>query len=205
MILVDARGERCPIPVIKTKKALEELHGAGELQVLVDNEAASENVRKLAEGSGASCTIEKESATEYRIKINVSKTGSLEPGQVPECCPCSSEKVSDGMLVIISSDRMGEGDDTLGRLLMRSFLYTVTQLDPLPGTVLFYNGGARLTVTGSECLEDIRYLESQGVEILTCGTCLNHLGLTEQLEVGAITNMYTIAEKMAGADKVIHP
>ena len=110
-----------------------------------------------------------------------------------------------GQIVALSSDHMGEGDDVLGRLLMKGFIYALTELDKLPETILLYNGGARLSVEGSESLEDLKLLESQGVEILTCGTCLNHYGLSEKLSVGSVTNMYAIAEKMTSAESVVKP
>ena len=88
---------------------------------------------------------------------------------------------------------------------MKGFLFAVSQLPELPKTILFYNGGAKLTVEGSDSLEDLKKMEAQGVEILTCGTCLNFYGLTDKLAVGSVTNMYTIVEKLAGAGKVIKP
>ena len=81
----------------------------------------------------------------------------------------------------------------------------MTQLDVLPKAMLFYNGGATLTAEGSDSLEDLKLLESQGVEIMTCGTCLDYYGLKEKLAVGTVTNMYSIVETMAGASKVIKP
>ena len=100
---------------------------------------------------------------------------------------------------------MGRGSEELGRTLMKGFLYAVSQLPQLPSAMLFYNGGAKLTTEGSDSLEDLKNLEAQGVEILTCGTCLNYYGLTEKLRVGGVTNMYAIVEKLAGAGKVIKP
>ena len=88
---------------------------------------------------------------------------------------------------------------------MKGFLFALSQLESLPQTILFYNGGAKLTVEGSGSLEDLKAMEAQGVEILTCGTCLNHYGLTERLAVGGVTNMYAIVEKLAGAEKVVKP
>ena len=108
-------------------------------------------------------------------------------------------------MVAVDTDVMGRGSDELGRTLMKGFLFAVSQLPVLPKTVLFYNGGARLTVEGSASLEDLKNMEAQGVEILTCGTCLNHYGLTDKLAVGGVTNMYTIVEKLAGAGKVVKP
>ncbi len=109
------------------------------------------------------------------------------------------------LVVAVDSETMGRGSDELGKLLMKSFLFAVSQLPRLPRTVLFYNGGAKLTVEGSESLEDLRNMEAQGVEILTCGTCLNFYGLAEKLAVGGVTNMYAIVEALANAGKVIKP
>ena len=106
---------------------------------------------------------------------------------------------------MISADHMGEGDEELGKVLIKGFIYALTEQDVLPQTILFYNGGAKLTCEESPTLEDLKSLEAQGVEILTCGTCLNHYGLTDKLQVGSVTNMYVIAEKMLGAGNVVKP
>ena len=100
---------------------------------------------------------------------------------------------------------MGTGAEELGKTLLKAFVFSLTQQDKLPKTILFYNGGASLTCEGSPMLEDLKALEAEGVEILTCGTCLKHYGLMEKLMVGKVTDMYTIAERMTGADKVIRP
>ena len=108
-------------------------------------------------------------------------------------------------VVVVSSDRMGEGNDELGKVLMKGFIFAVTQLDTLPKTMLFYNGGATLTAEGSDSLEDLKSLEAQGVEVMTCGTCLDYYGLKEKLQVGTVTNMYSIVETMANAGRIIKP
>ena len=194
MIKVNAIGDVCPIPVVKTKKAMQELNGAGTIEVLVDNEIAVTNVTKMASAAGGSVTSEKVAEKEYKIVIEVS-------GENTACEACEEEN----MVVVISSDRMGSGNDALGKVLIKGFIFAITQLDKLPKTMLFYNGGATLTAEGSDSLEDLKHLEEQGVEILTCGTCLNYYELTDKLQVGSVTNMYTIVEKMAGADKIIQP
>ena len=108
-------------------------------------------------------------------------------------------------VVVVSSKTMGEGDPELGTALMKGFLYALGQQEELPATILFYNGGASITCEGSVSLEDLKSMEAQGVEILTCGTCLNFYGLTEKLAVGGVTNMYSIVEKMTGADLIVKP
>lgn len=194
MIKVNAIGDVCPIPVVKTKKAMQEAVGAETIEVLVDNEIAVANVTKMATGAGANVTSEKVADKEYKITIEVS-------GEAAACEACDEEN----LVVVVSSDRMGVGNDDLGKVLIKGFIFAVTQLDKLPKTMLFYNGGATLTAEGSDSLEDLKHLEEQGVEILTCGTCLNYYGLSDKLVVGSVTNMYTIVEKMAGADKIIRP
>jgi selenium metabolism protein YedF len=107
--------------------------------------------------------------------------------------------------VAIGSDKMGEGNEELGKVLLKGFIYALTQLDTLPDTMLFYNGGAKITTEGSDSLEDLKSLEAQGVEILTCGTCLNYYNLSDQLKVGSVTNMYAIVETLSNADKILKP
>lgn len=194
MIKVNAIGDTCPIPVIKTKKAIKEADGQGIVEVLVDNEIAVQNVTKMANNEGGQVTTEKISEKEYKITIHLA-------GEVKACEDCEEEN----LVVVISSDRMGAGNDDLGKVLIKGFIFAVTQLEKLPKTMLFYNGGATLTAEGSDSLEDLKHLEEEGVEILTCGTCLSYYNLSDKLKVGNVTNMYTIVEKMAGADKIIQP
>lgn len=194
MIKVNAIGDTCPIPVIKTKKAIAEAAGQGTIEVLVDNEIAVQNVTKMAESEGGKVVSEKVAEKEYKITIEL--LGEAKAAEAAE---------EENLVVVISSDRMGSGNDALGKVLIKGFIFAVTQLEHLPKTILFYNGGATLTAEGSDSLEDLKHLEEEGVEILTCGTCLNYYNLSDKLQVGSVTNMYTIVEKMAGADKIITP
>ena len=198
-ILVNALGEQCPIPVVKANRALRAMTEPGTLTVLVDNPIAVENLKRMA--LAMPCSVESRSEKEFAVVITVSAPVGDAPLEEPPVVACAAPTT----VVAVDSDTMGRGSEELGRVLMKGFLFAVSQLSPLPKTVLFYNGGAKLTVEGSASLEDIRSLAAQGVEILTCGTCLNHYGLTEQLAVGSVTNMYTIVETLAGAGKVIKP
>lgn len=200
MIKVNAIGDNCPIPVIKTKNAMKELTGPDTIEVLVDNEIAVQNVTKMAQSTGAKVTSEKRAEKEYRILIEMEGA----PAVAEEKVSCVPDKRGN-TIVVVSSDKMGSGNEELGKVLMKSFIFAVTQLEELPKTMLFYNGGATLTTEGSDSLEDLRSLEAQGVEILTCGTCLDYYGLKEKLAVGTVTNMYSIVETMEQAYKVIRP
>ena len=199
---VDARGEQCPIPVVRTKKVLDSILGDAELTVLVDNETAVQNLTRMGKHAGAQVLSEKKSDNEFQVVIRVKDRKPTEGGEeTAECIP----DVKGDFVIAVDTAIMGRGNDELGKVLMKGFIFAVTQLEKLPKTILFYNGGATLTTEGSDSLDDIKSLEAQGVEIKTCGTCLNYYGLTDKLKVGEVTNMYDIVETLAKASKVVKP
>ena len=201
-IKIDAMGLACPLPVVKTIKALEALTGPAALETHVDNETAVQNLTRLAAGRGLPVRSEKLGEGHFVVTMEADPAAAPAGAEAPAACVPDRRS---NTVVAVGSDAMGLGSEELGRTLMKGFLYALTQLDELPKTLLFYNGGARLTTEGSLSLEDLRSLEAQGVQILTCGTCLNYYGLTEKLAVGGVTNMYSIVETLAKADKVLKP
>ena len=184
MIKVDAMGDTCPIPVVKTKNAIKELKGSGEVQTLVDNEIAVQNLTKMANQKGYGVKSQKLGEGKYEVTMTISD-GNAD--------------------TIATTGDSADGDEVLGKILMKGFIYALSQQEELPATILLYNGGAKISCEESPSLEDLRSLEAQGVEIPTCGTCLNHYGLTDKLKVGDVTNMYVIAEKMTQADLIVKP
>lgn len=200
MIKVNAMGDPCPIPVVKTKNAIKELGGSGQVETLVDNEIAVQNLTKMANQKGYKVASEKLGDNRYKVVMTIGEAAAEEKKD-DICVP----DMRGNKLVVISSSHMGSGDDELGAVLMKAFIFALTQQDELPSAIVFYNGGAKLTCENSPTLEDIRSLEAQGVEIMTCGTCLDHYGLSGKLMVGSVTNMYAIAEKMMGAGLIIRP
>lgn len=202
-VQVDAMGDACPIPVVKTLKALRELVGAGTIVTLVDNEVAVQNLTRMAHEKGCEVASEQLGEKRYRVTLTVPEGVEVADGEAEAAtCLVPAER---NLVIQVSSDAMGAGSDELGRNLMKAFVYAVTQQDELPATMLFYNGGARLTCEGSSCLDDLKALADQGVEILTCGTCLNHYGITDKLAVGEVTNMYVICQKLEQASHVVRP
>lgn len=196
-LVIDAMGDKCPVPVVKAKKALGTMD-TGTVEVHVDNETSVTNLKSLAKSLG--CEVSDKTIAEgAEYHVFITKT---EASASAEEVASSTEKKR---VVVISSQVMGSGDDTLGASLMKAFIFSLTQQDALPDTVLFYNGGAHLTCEGSPCLEDLEALEKADVEILTCGTCLKHYGLDDKLAIGGVTNMYVIAEKQLKADVVVRP
>ncbi|HHV57415.1 MAG TPA: sulfurtransferase-like selenium metabolism protein YedF [Firmicutes bacterium] len=198
---VDARGLACPLPVIRTKKAIEALT-AGKVVTIVDNPVARDNVAKLARSLNLPVAVAVEG---NNFVLTITKEGALvEPAPGPETAAVAqAERSGRGTVVLVLSDAVGRPAEELGHILTKSFFYTLTESTPAPAAVILMNGGVRLSTEGSEVLASLKTLEKQGVEILSCGTCLDYLKLKDKLAVGNISNMFTIVEKLLGAEKVV--
>ena len=190
MIKVDAMGDTCPIPVVKTKNAIKELKGSGEVQTLVDNEIAVQNLTKMANQKGYGVKSQKLGEGKYEVTMTISDGNA-------DAITTTGDSAEEEQIVCYPDARK--------KNTVEGFIYALSQQEELPATILLYNGGAKISCEESPSLEDLRSLEAQGVEILTCGTCLNHYGLTDKLKVGDVTNMYVIAEKMTQADLIVKP
>lgn len=196
MKLVDARGLACPQPVILTKKEAD----SGELKitVIVDNDTAKQNVIKF--GTNLQYNISTENKDDG-IYLTLSKTGD---GDVmKEVATVTVKENSNKSGYLITTDKLGKGSDDLGKILMKSFLYTLSETKPYPDFLIFLNSGVTLTTVGSDSLEDLKKIESVGVKIVSCGTCLDFFEVKSNLEVGSISNMYDIVEIIAESNKVI--
>ena len=200
--IIDCKGMACPLPVVNAKKAADELQSGDVLTVLVDNEIAVQNLQRFASGRGYSAKGEKKADNEYAVVIAISG-GEAAPAEEEILCAVDSRRK--GMLVVLSANTMGTGDAKLGTSLMKAFVFALTKQDQLPETILCYNTGAYLTCEGADTLEDLKLLESEGVTILTCGTCQDFYGLKEKLAVGGVTNMYDIVERMEKAASIVKP
>jgi len=190
---IDCRGMACPQPVITMKKVLEESEDK-EFILIVDNPAARDNVERFAQSQGAVVDIEEKEKDFY---LHIQK-GS-------RCNLASSVQKAEKVVIYINSNLLGIGEEALGTILMRAFLKTLLDLKPIPSKVIFINSGVRLTTEGSEVLETLKAISEQGVEILSCGTCLDFYGLKEKLKAGVISNMYDIAQSLVEADRLIRP
>lgn len=193
---VDARGLTCPKPVIQTKKAIEELSENGQVTTIVDNEIAKENVTKYAKSLNLNYQV-REVDGFFHIDIYKDEL-TLSSEALPQPKPKMGEQV-----ILVGKDKLGEGNDQLGEVLIKGFFYTLTEMEPYPKAILFLNGGIKLTIESSPILEHLRTLEMQGVQVLSCGTCLDYYNAKDQLAVGGVTNMYTIVEHLNKAKNVI--
>ena len=195
MIKVNAIGQTCPIPVIMTKNALKEIT-EGSIEVSIDNKISKENIEKFSKEMGFSFTTREENGI-FFIQINkiINETSSNS----------STSNDENNTIIVIASDKMGDGETALGETLMKGFIYTLTEMESLPKAILFYNKGVFLTASNETTIKDLRILEERGVEILSCVACLNFYHLENNIDVGSITNMYNIIEKQMKANKVIRP
>lgn len=198
MYKIDAIGKACPLPVIETKKALKE-HEA--VETLVDNEIATQNLKKMADQLGYIYQMEPVD-DHYRVKISKGNGESVDVEEVEEAPEIVT---SEDYIVVVDTNIMGRGSDDLGKNLLKMFIYSLTEQDTLPKQIIFYNGGVSLVTEDSDSLEDLQALADQDVEIYACGACLNFFELTEKVAIGEITNMYRIVEMMRQAPKVVKP
>nr|WP_315084796.1 sulfurtransferase-like selenium metabolism protein YedF [uncultured Lachnoanaerobaculum sp.] len=205
MIKVNAIGDACPIPVVKTKNAIRELGGSGVVEVSVDNEIAVQNLLKMAKQKEYEASFEKKSNTEYIVTVNVNGGEASESKPVTKTSVKSDEIKLKETIVVIDSDKMGDGDEEFSKTLLKGFIYALSSQDIPPAKILFYNTGVRITTEGSASIEDLKVLEKAGAKIYSCGACLNNYGLSEKLLVGEVTNMYDIVSYLMEADLVIRP
>jgi selenium metabolism protein YedF len=201
MTLIDALGMPCPIPVVKAKKALQELpETGGQVQILVDNTIACENLAKMAMGLGYTYALEPQA--EQRFAVTLTSGGGSAIADEPCCVPAVSS--GEGLVVSIGQNTMGKGSDELGAILIKGFVFSLTQLSPPPAAVLLFNSGVHLAVEGANTAEDLQMLADLGARIRICGTCADYYNVKDALAVGEVTNMYGIVEELAAAARVIN-
>ncbi len=201
---VDCRGLKCPEPVLRTKKALDE-EGAGAVEIIVDSETARENVLRFIRSRGIAPGWEEKDGFYYlQAPVAPGKTGEAQPsaGELPADAE-NAAGIEKNTVIFISSDRLGNGSEELGLLLMRNFIYTLVQGEKNPGAMVFMNAGVKLTIRESSVRDELQALQERGVQILVCGTCLDYYELKEIHCYGQVSNMYDISELMLSTVKVL--
>lgn len=195
---LDCRGLACPAPVLQTKRTIEK-ENLSEIRIIVDNQAAKENVSRFLGTQKFEVDVEQR-GTDYYV---TGKRGTGATVSEPPAAP-RPDKDKRKIMVMIATDRMGYGDDMLGKLLLINFIKTLAEMGDELWRLVFVNNGVKLTVGGSEVLGVLKVYETEGLNILVCGTCLNHFNLLDRKEVGETTNMLDIVTAMQLADKVIN-
>ena len=192
---IDAKGKNCPMPVIMAKKEIDT--GVKFFDIEVDNKIAVENLKKLANSQGFTTTIEE---NDGNFRVNFSN-GCEECEEV--LAKVEGKKPLGNWSIFINKEIIGAGNEELGQSLMKMFIYTISEGEDLPKSILFMNGGVKVPSLNEQGIEHLKVLQDKGVELLVCGACLNFYGLEDKLEVGKISNMYEITNAMKEASKVI--
>jgi len=208
MIVVNATGRACPESVAMTRVALDK--GAEELEVLVDNPEAATNVKRLLEGRGFRVLLQDDDG---RLKLTAGRktepsvSASQAPApQVPAPVPVAPMPVprpAEGMAVLITGKTLGGNDEELGEILVKGFLSAFSQLDVPPRTVALINEGVKLALFDSSSCDHLKNLERKGTNILVCGTCVNHFGITDSVGAGVISTMFEIVEALNGSGRIL--
>lgn len=202
---IDARNLKCPKPVVLTLEALPKLKDGESLDILVNDNVALSNLMRLAASKkldfyanqqGADTVIKLVPRADSEIGSDTAAEEAQAFCDVPAAAPAAPT------VIAVDTDTMGRGNEELGHILMKGFIYALAHQEKVPDTMLFYNGGAHLTCEGSESLDDIKELAARGTKILTCGTCLDFYGIKDKLAVGEVTNLYAIAEIVSGCEGV---
>ena len=202
--ILDCMGMACPLPVINAKKAIEAFTEDGTLSVKVDNETAVQNLTRLGEHYGFAVSSEQGGEKDYTVVMQV-KAGAAKAAEIPVEAVSCAVPAKGGKVVVLSSNTMGNGDEQLGKKLMKAFIFALTSQDETPEKVICYNSGAYLTTEDPDTIKDLKSLEEAGTTVMTCGTCLDFYGLKEKLQVGIVSNMYDIVEAQMTASLVIRP
>jgi selenium metabolism protein YedF len=221
--ILDCRGLRCPQPLLQTKERYQQLEPGTALRVIVGSDNARNDVARFGEDQGARVTVSEQDG-EHHVRLEPGAAAPSPPAPSTPAPPAPSgthagaagtdpsrgepdaaRRPARDLVVFVTATGMGRGDDGLGETLMGAFLDTLSQFRDDLSHVLLVNGGARLAAADSPVLGQLHQLEELGAEILVCGTCLSHFGLTDQLAVGSVSNMYAILEVLAGAGRIIRP
>ena len=204
MKVVDTRGEKCPRPIIETKKALKEISPGEIFAVLTDNKTSFDNISRFLTDNRIKFSVS-ESGGVWKFEVNNEK-GIVDTTPAEEYCETDKSKMASGDYAIaISSELMGSGDDVLGKKLMKSFFVSLSCMDNMPSVIVFYNSGVKLATSDSDIAEYLLEFEKRGVEMIMCGTCIDHFKLEGKISTGKIGDMYLILEKLASASNVIRP
>lgn len=204
MRIVDTKGQLCPAPIIAAKRALKDTVAGEAFVILTDNNTSYTNLTRFFRDNNAVFTVEEADGV---WKLTVTKSSAVMPKTNPDdyCAPSIPHFEKADYTVVISSDKMGEGDEQLGRLLITNFVKALKDISRLPQTIVFYNSGVKLAVKGSGVTEHLADLEKMGVEIVLCATCVEYYKLTDQVAAGSLSNMFTIAELLSNTGKIIKP
>jgi selenium metabolism protein YedF len=204
MKVIDTKGQLCPAPLIATKRALNEVSSGESFMVQTDNKISFNNLSRFLKDNSTDFKVN-ESGGVWDLIITKKAGGLIRPDAEAYCTPEIAHFQKGNFVIVFTSDKMGEGDEVLGHLLMTNFIKAIKDLDKLPQKMVFYNSGVKLAVNESPVIDHLKDLEKMGVELLLCATCVDHYSLGTKISTGTLSNMYSIAESLASSGNIIRP
>ena len=204
MKIIDTKGQLCPAPIIATKRALNEVSSGETFMVQTDNQTSFNNLSRFLKDNNTEFTAH-ENGGVWTLTVTKTPGGLINPDAEKYCTPEIAHFQKGNFIIALTSDKMGEGDEVLGKLLIINFIKAIKELDKLPQKMVFYNRGVMLAEEGSPVIDHLKDLEKMGVELLLCATCVDHYSLGTRISTGTLSNMYSIAQTMASAGNIIRP
>jgi selenium metabolism protein YedF len=204
MKIVDTKGQLCPAPLIATKRALKETPSGESFIVLTDNRTSFNNLSRFLQDNNTDFKVSEANGV-WTITITRLSGAEIVTKAEDYCAPEIAHFEKGNFIIVISSDKMGDGDEALGHLLLENFIKALKDLDRLPQKIVFYNKGVTIVTKSSPVINHLQDLEKMGIELLLCATCVNYYKLEDQIGAGMLSNMYSIAESMASAGSIIKP
>jgi selenium metabolism protein YedF len=201
MKIVDVKGQACPMPLIRTKKALKEISEGESLKVIINNESSMRNVLHFLEDNGIAAKMEK-TGDIYEIYVNKQEEANLEQVDVNDYCDINYPP--EDFVLVFSKNRIGDGAEELGKMLVAGFLNTFKEMERMPKKIIFLNSGVDLVLKDSPVVPVLKEYEQRGIELLACGTCLEFYDKLDEVAVGRVSNAYDILNATINAGKVIN-
>jgi selenium metabolism protein YedF len=204
MRIIDTQGQLCPAPLIATKRALKETKISESFQVITDSITSLNNLSRFLTDNNTDFQVVENSGV-WILTITKTTPELIKPKAETYCLSDIPHFTNGNFVISFSSDKMGEGDNKLGDLLMINFVKAIKDLDELPHKMVFYNKGVLLGSENSPVLEHLKEIEKMGVKLFLCATCVNHYSLEGKITIGTLSNMFEIVQIMASSGNVIKP
>jgi selenium metabolism protein YedF len=204
MQIIDTSGQQCPAPLIATKRALKEAITGDSFQVITDNHTSFSNISRFLKDNDTEFTY-RETNGLWTLTVTKRKPGIVYTNPEQYCTTSIPHFTQGDFIIAFTSDKMGDGEEELGRLLICNFIKALKDLDKLPAKMVFYNKGVTLGTEDSPVIDHLKEIEKMGVTLLLCSTCVKYYSLEEKIKIGTLSNMFEIAQALATASNVVKP
>jgi|WetSurSiteA1Bulk_404760.scaffolds.fasta_scaffold02479_2 selenium metabolism protein YedF len=204
MQIIDTSGQQCPAPLIATKRALKEALTGDSFQVITDNHTSFSNISRFLKDNNTEFTYGETNGI-WTLTVTKRNPGMVYTNPEKYCTTEIPHFTQGDFIIAFTSDKMGDGEEELGRLLICNFIKALKDLDKLPAKMVFYNKGVTLGTENSPVIDHLKEMEKMGVTLLLCSTCVKYYSLEEKIKIGTLSNMFEIAQALATASNVVKP